>query len=142
MSVYFWLFAIIVFGIIEAVTVGIVSVWFAFGALCALIAAALHAAPWLQITVFLATSAVALFATRPLIKKKILLNPTPTNADALIGEAGIVEEAISNLKAEGTVKIQGKLWSARSADNSDIAQGSVVKVLKIEGVKLIVELSQ
>ena len=74
-NVYLWLGAVILFGIIEALTVGIVSIWFSIGALAALIASALHAAPWLQITIFLAVSAAALIITRPLIKKKITKRP-------------------------------------------------------------------
>ncbi len=141
-DVYLWLAATVVFGAIEALTVGIVSIWFALGSLAALIAAALHAETWLQVTVFLAVSAIALILTRPLIKKKILLNTTPTNADMLIGAAGVVEDGIDNLSGMGSVKIQGKVWSARSESGANIASGSIVTVVKIEGVKLIVELSK
>lgn len=141
-AVYLWLAATVVFGAIEALTVGIVSIWFALGSLAALIAAALHAETWLQVTVFLAVSVIALILTRPLIKKKILLDTTPTNADMLIGEAGVVEESIDNLSGIGSVKIRGKVWSARSANGDNIDIGSVVTVSKIEGVKLIVELSK
>lgn len=139
-NVYLWLGAVILFGIIEALTVGIVSIWFSIGALAALIAAALHAAPWLQITVFLAVSAVALIITRPLIKKKILLRTTPTNADMLIGEKGTVDEAIDNLAGTGSVKISGKVWSAKSENGDVIPSGSTVTAVRIEGVKLIVKL--
>lgn len=139
-NVYLWLGAVILFGVIEALTVGIVSIWFSIGALAALIAAALHAAPWLQITVFLAVSAVALIITRPLIKKKILLRTTPTNADMLIGERGTVDEAIDNLTGTGSVKISGKVWSAKSENGDVIPSGSTVTAVRIEGVKLIVKL--
>lgn len=139
-NVYLWLGAVILFGIIEALTVGIVSIWFSIGALAALIAAALHAAPWLQITVFLAVSAAALIITRPLIKKKILLRTTPTNTDMLIGQRGTVDEAIDNLAGTGSVKIAGKVWSAKSENGDDIPSGSTVTAVRIEGVKLIVKL--
>ncbi len=139
-NVYLWLGAVILFGIIEALTVGIVSIWFSIGALAALIAAALHAAPWLQITVFLAVSAVALIITRPLIKKKILLRTTPTNTDMLIGEKGTVDEEIDNLAGTGSVKIAGKIWSAKSENGDVIPSGSTVTAVRIEGVKLIVKL--
>lgn len=139
-SVYFWLGAVIVFGAIEALTVGIVSIWFSIGSLAALIAAALHAAPWLQLTVFLAVSAAALIITRPLIKKKILLRTTPTNTDMLIGERGTAEEVIDNLAGTGAVKIQGKIWSAKSENGDVIPAGSIVTAVRIEGVKLIVKL--
>lgn len=141
-AVYFWLAAIIVFSLIEAFTVGIVSIWFAFGSLCALIAAALHAPEYIQVIVFLTASSIALFLTRPLIKKKILLNPTPTNFDMLIGETGIVEEEIDNLQGKGSVKIQGKIWSAKSANGEILPAQSTVTIIRIEGVKLICELSK
>jgi len=139
-DVYFWLGATVVFGAVEALTVGIVSIWFALGSLAALIAAALHAEMWLQITVFLAVSAIALIATRPLVKKKILLRTTPTNSDMVIGESAVVEEEIDNLAGIGAVKVQGKIWSARSDNGEQIPAGSIVRVSKIEGVKLIVKL--
>lgn len=139
-NVYLWLGAVILFGVVEALTVGIVSIWFSIGALAALIAAALHAAPWLQITVFLAVSAAALIITRPLIKKKILLRTTPTNTDMLIGEKGTVDETIDNLAGTGSVKISGKIWSAKSENGDTIPSGSTVTAVRIEGVKLIVKL--
>lgn len=139
-NVYLWLGAVILFGIIEALTVGIVSIWFSIGSLAALITAALHAAPWLQITVFLTVSAVALIITRPLIKKKILLRTTPTNTDMLIGEKGTVDEAIDNLAGTGSVRIAGKVWSAKSENGDVIPAGSIVTAVRIEGVKLIVKL--
>jgi len=139
-DVYFWLGATVVFGAVEALTVGIVSIWFALGSLAALIAAALHAEMWLQITVFLEVSAFALIATRPLVKKKILLRTTPTNSDMVIGESAVVEEEIDNLAGIGAVKVQGKIWSARSDNGEQIPAGSIVRVSKIEGVKLIVKL--
>ena len=141
-AVYLWLGAMVLFGIIEAVTAGIVSIWFCFGSLAALIAAALGASPIVQIIVFLVASALSLIITRPLIKKKILLRPTATNADTVIGERGIVIEDIDNLENVGGVKILGKIWSARSSDGARIEKDSVVTVLRIEGVKLIVELSE
>lgn len=128
------------FGAVEAITVGVVSIWFAFGSLAALISAALHAPDWLQLVVFLTFSALSLIITRPLIKTKILLRTSPTNFDMLIGEKGITEDAINNISGTGTVKIHGKVWSAKSANGDIIPAGSVVSVSKIEGVKLIVEL--
>ncbi len=139
-NVYLWLGAVIFFGIIEALTVGIVSIWFSIGALAALIAAALHATPWLQITVFLVFSVAALIITRPLIKKKILLRTTPTNTDMLIGEKGTVDDQIDNLAGTGSVKISGKVWSAKSENGDVIPSGSTVTAVRIEGVKLIVKL--
>jgi len=141
MYTYFWLAAIILFAAVEVFTSGLVSIWFAAGALFALIASALHADLWLQITVFLIASIVSLILTRRAVSSK-LLKATPTNADMLIGELGVVENEIHNIKETGAVKIQGKVWSARSKNGDIIPEGSVVKILEIQGVKLIVELSQ
>ena len=141
MYTYFWLAAIILFAVVEVFTSGLVSIWFAAGALFALIASALHADLWLQITVFLIASIISLILTRRAVSSK-LLKATPTNADMLIGELGVVENEIHNIKETGAVKIQGKVWSARSKNGDIIPEGSVVKILEIQGVKLIVELSQ
>ena len=122
----FWLAAFIVFAIGEAVTVGLVSVWFAVGALAGLFAAALGAGLWLQIAVFLGVSA---------LKSK----PSATNADRVIGAQALVTETIDNAQAQGQVRVKGQVWSARSAQDVVIPAGRDVKVLRIEGVKVIVE---
>lgn len=141
MNTYFWLAALIVFGVVEALTAGLVSIWFAIGSLCALIAAALHADLWIQITVFLVASVISLLLLRRAVSSKLLAT-TPTNSDMLIGDIGVVITEIDNLKETGEVRIQGKIWSARSANSEIISPDSTVRVLAIQGVKLIVELSQ
>lgn len=135
----FWLAAFIVFAIGEAVTVGLVSVWFAVGALAALFATALGAGLWLQITVFLGVSALALALFKPLSSKFLKPRVSATNADRVIGSAALVTETIDNTQAKGQVKVNGQVWSARSAQDTVIPAGSDVKVLRIEGVKVIVE---
>ena len=140
MSNYIWLSLIILFAIVEALTPAIVSIWFALGALLALVASALSAPVWLQITVFIIASALALILTRPLIKRKLNKTLMPTNADMLIGKTGVVVEKIDNIEETGSVKIQGKTWTARSEYGEEILSGSRVVISKIEGVKLIVKL--
>ncbi len=135
----FWLAAFIVFAIGEAVTVGLVSIWFAVGALAALFAAALGAGLWLQITVFLGVSALALALFKPLSSKFLKPRVSATNADRVIGSAALVTETIDNTQAKGQVKVNGQVWSARSAQDIVIPAGTDVKVLRIEGVKVIVE---
>lgn len=135
----FWLAAFIIFAIGEAVTVGLVSVWFAVGALAALFATALGAGLWLQITVFLGVSALALALFKPLSSKFLKPRLSATNADRVIGAAALVTETIDNTQAQGQVKVNGQVWSARSARNVVIHEGTDVKVLRIEGVKVIVE---
>ena len=134
----FWIIAMVVFLVIEAVTVGIVSVWFAIGALFAMVTAMLGANLWVQITVFLVVSAIALYFTRPLVKKFVNNKVEPTNADMLIGKECRVVETIDNLSGTGAVYVDGKTWTARTVDEEIIPEGQLVKAERIEGVKLMV----
>lgn len=134
----FWIIAMVVFLVVEAVTVGIVSVWFAIGALFAMVTAMLGANLWVQITVFLIVSAIALYFTRPLVKKFVNNKVEPTNADMLIGKECRVVETIDNLSGTGAVYVDGKTWTARTVDEEIIPEGQLVKAERIEGVKLIV----
>ena len=137
----FWLIAFFVFAVGEAVTVGLVSVWFAVGALAAMFAAALGAGLWLQVTVFLGISALALALFKPLSSKILKPRVSATNADRVIGSAALVTETIDNTQAQGQVKVKtdGQVWTARSAQNVVIPAGTDVRVLRIEGVKVMVE---
>lgn len=139
MNIYLiWAAIIIIFGILEAITAGLVSIWFVFGAIGALIAALFGATIPVQVIIFIAVTIVTLIATRPLVKKYINPIMQRTNADRCIGEEAVVVEKIDNLAASGQVKINGNIWSARSADGKTIDVGGVVVAEKIEGVKLIV----
>lgn len=134
-----WLVAMVVLLIVEAIVPGLVSIWFAIGALAALIAALLNAPLWLQVVWFLAVSVATLVLTRPLAQRYVNSRVQPTNADALIGRDCVVTEDIDNLAGTGAVKIGGKVWTARTEDeNEKYAQRDVVKAVRIEGVKLIV----
>ena len=139
MMITIWAVAIVVFLVIEALTVGIASIWFALGSICALIAALLGAPEWLQVVWFVVISVVTLIFTRPVVKKYVHSKRQPTNADRVIGMKATVREDIDNLAATGSVMVDGKEWTARSSGGETITGGSVVKVLAIEGVKLIVE---
>lgn len=134
-----WLVLLILFAASEAVTVGLTSIWFAAGALVALIAALLGSPVWVQITLFLAISLLCLAAVRPLAKKHLNDKVVPTNADRVIGEEIPVTEAIDNLRGKGAVVIRGMTWSARSQDGSAVPAGTMVRVLRIEGVRVFVE---
>ena len=134
-----WAAAIVVFLIVEAATVGLASIWFAIGALAALISALFGAPLWMQVAWFVIVSGVTLYFTRPLAKKYVNARRQPTNADRLIGMEGIVLERIDNIAATGAVAIDGKHWTARSADGEPVEAGSLVVARAIEGVKLIVE---
>jgi membrane protein implicated in regulation of membrane protease activity len=134
-----WLIAFVVFLIIEAVTFGLASIFFAFGALVALIAAVASAPLWVQVVLFLVVSAVTLYFTRPLAKKYVNSRRMATNADRMLNMIGIVTEDIDNIEGTGTVSVGGKLWTARSLTGETIAKGKKVRAESIEGVKLIVK---
>ena len=134
-----WLVMLVVFIVLEAATVQLVSVWFALGALAALIASLLHAGPLIQVIVFIAVSAISFAVTRPLVKKFSAGKIQKTNADRCIGDTAIVTEEINNLEAKGQVKVNGNIWSARNEDEGIIPEGEKVTVIRIEGVKLIVK---
>ena len=139
-TIAFWVVPLVVFLIVEAVTAGLVSIWFVFGSLVALICAALGAAVWLQIFWFVIVSVATLVLTRPLVKRYVDSRSVATNADRSIGRAAVVTERIDNLAATGAVKLDGVVWTARSTDDAvAIETGERVTVRAIEGVKLIVE---
>ena len=135
-----WLIAMIVLLVVEGVVPGLISIWFALGALAALVSALLHAPLWLQIVWFLAVSIVALALTRPLAKKYINSKTQPTNADMLIGKECVVRESIDTVLGAGAVSVDGKVWTARTeSDEVRLQEGSRAVVVRIEGVKLIVK---
>ena len=137
--IWVWLGAAVVFGIVEALTAGLVSIWFVAGSAVALIGAFLGAGLGVQVALFLVVSAAALAATRPLVKRWTSGKAVPTNADRVLGDSGKVTETIDNENSTGAVYVDGKTWTARSADGGVIPAGAVVKIVRMEGVKLFVE---
>jgi len=133
-----WLILMVVFLVVEGSTVTLVSLWFAAGALAAMLASLMGGALWLQILLFLAVSAVLLLALRPMVKKHLNPKLTATNVDSVIGSTGLVTAAIDNVSAAGQVKLGSMVWTARSTDGTPISVGTLVKVDKIEGVKAFV----
>lgn len=134
-----WSAVLLISALVEAATMGLVSIWFAGGALVALIAHFCGAGFGLQVILFFAVSGVLLACLYPFAKKVLKKNRTATNADRIIGMTAIVTEAIDNVEATGAVKVDGKVWSARSTDGTAFAEGEHVKVTAIEGVRAIVE---
>ena len=134
----FWAVLAAVFLGAEAISLGITSIWFALGALSALLVEVLGGPVWLQAVCFGAVSAATLALTRPLVKKFINSKTQATNADRVVGMRAVVKEAIDNLAGTGAVAVDGKLWSARTADGAPVGEGTTVRVERIEGVKLIV----
>lgn len=136
---WLWLVLLAAFIIIEAATAQLVTIWFAAGAFVALIASFFTESVLIQVVVFVIVSAITLAITRPLVKKVTETKKQATNADMYINQEGVVTEEIDNLEAKGLVKVKGSLWTARSeADGETIPAGTLVTVIKIEGVKLIV----
>ena len=136
---FVWLVVAVILGVIEAVTVSLISVWFAIGALAAIIPAYFGVPVWGQILVFLAVSAVAFAFTKRFFKDVVKVKKQPTNSASLIGSDGIVTTEINNLEGSGKVFISGLTWSARSEDGNNIPEGAVVTVFRIEGVTLVVK---
>lgn len=138
MEVIFWLVFLIAALIVEVLTMGLTTIWFAGGALIALIAAALGGPLWFQISVFLVVSIVLLIFTRPLAVKYFNKDRVRTNVESLVGRQAIVLSQIDNVQGIGQVSVSGQEWSARSyADNEKMEQGAVVTIVAISGVKLI-----
>lgn len=134
-----WLGLLVLFAAGEAISVGLTSIWFAAGALAALICSLANGPLWLQITLFIVVSILCLLAVRPLAKKYLNGKVEPTNADRIIGVEAQVTESIDNIRGKGAVTIGGLTWSARSQSGDPIPTGTLVKVLRIEGVKVFVE---
>ena len=135
-----WLGATVLFGVVEAATAGLVSIWFAAGSLAALLVTMLGANTTVQIVVFLLVTAATLVLTRPLVKKYQNGKTTPTNADRVLGRSAKVTETIENDAFTGAVYADGKTWTARSTDGSVIPAGEQVVIERMEGVKLFVKL--
>lgn len=133
-----WFVAMVVFIWIEASTISVVSLWFAVGALAALITSLCGGEIWLQAVVFLGVSVILLCLLRPVIRKYFTPKLTKTNIDALIGTVGRVTAAIDNDAAQGQIKLGAMEWTARSVSGAQIKEGTLVKVEYIEGVKVFV----
>lgn len=138
MMTMIWVAAIVVFGIVEAATAGLVSIWFVIGAVAAMLVSVGGFGIWIQMGAFIVVSAAALAATRPLVKKLTRGRSVPTNADRVLGLTAKVTETIDNENSSGAVYVDGKTWTARSADGGVIPGGCRVKVERMEGVKLFV----
>ncbi|MBQ3261962.1 MAG: NfeD family protein [Oscillospiraceae bacterium] len=134
-----WAIAIVAFLVLEGMTTGLVSIWFAVGSLAALLASLFGAPVWLQLVWFFIISIAAVIITRPLARKYLNSKTQATNADMYVGKECLVIETIDNVAGTGAVKVAGKVWTARSADGNVIPAGARAEGLRIEGVKLIVK---
>lgn len=140
MNPMIWLGLLAVLLLVEAVTAGLTTIWFAGGALVAAIAAWMGAGVLVQIVLFLAVSGVLLVFTRPLAVKYLNKDKIATNANSLIGKNAVVTIDIDNLAQTGQVLINDVEWTARTSEDSQkVTKGAVVEIKEIRGVKLIVE---
>lgn len=137
-EIIFWIVLLLVFAVGESVSVGLTAIWFAVGALGALLAATMGLSEWVQGVVFILLSAISLVLLRPVAKKILNSKTEATNADRILGKTAVVTEEIDNLKGAGLANVAGQVWTARSDDGSVIAPGTLVEILRIEGVKILV----
>lgn len=134
----FWIILLVIFSVVEAITLGLTSLWFAMAAAVAMVAAMLGAPFYLQVIVFVIFSILFLVVTKPLAKNFLKIGGEKTNVESLIGERGLVIGKIEEFSM-GQVKIKGQIWSALSENGEPILLNEQVVVKSIEGVKLIVE---
>ena len=136
----FWLILIVILCIIEGLTFSLVCIWFAGGALLALISAVIGASAIQQYAVFLVSSGILLILTRPVVKRYVITKKTSTNADRVIGKKGKVIQTINPMENSGQVLVLGQHWSAKSYDGTSVIhEERIVEVLEISGAKLIVQ---
>jgi membrane protein implicated in regulation of membrane protease activity len=135
-----WLLILVACIVIEIITMGLTTIWFAGGALAAAVAAAFSLPLWLQITLFVAVSLILLYLTRPIAVKYFNKDRVKTNVESLIGRQAIVISEIDNLQGTGQITVGGQEWSARNVEEAvKLPVGSVVVVRAVSGVKLMVE---
>lgn len=133
---FMWMVLFLVLIVLEIVTVGLISIWFALGALASFVSSFWIDSIWIQLGIFVGVSAISLLLTRKIVAKFRINDSEKTNLDRVIGKIGIVTEDIDKL-AVGEVKVDGKKWSAIS--DKKINVGSKVEILSIDGVKLKVK---
>lgn len=134
-----WIAIAVIFAIIEGFTMGLTTIWFTVGGVAACIIALLGGPLLLQIAVFLIVSIILLYFTRPLAEKRLNIGHEKNSVDQIIDKTGLVTQTIEPYHT-GQVKVNGMVWTAVTKNNSEtLNQGELVRIIKIEGVKLIVE---
>lgn len=133
-----WFIAVIAFIIIESITYQLVSVWFVFGAIGALIAAVAGAGLYAELIIFALISALFLLFLRPMSLKFVKNKTFKTNVDSIISENVLITEEVDNNVGKGQGKVNGLVWTVRSEDGSKIAKGEIAETIRVDGVKLIV----
>ena len=134
-----WLVAVFVFLVLELISMGLTTIWFAGGSVVAFVASLFGVPIPVQILLFIVTSVVMLIFTRPVVEKKLNNSRTKTNVEEIIGKEGKVTEAVDNFNQKGVVVINGLEWSARNGETDDIIPvGAKVIVKEVQGVKVMV----
>ena len=133
-----WLIVAGIFFVAEIFTTGFLVFWFGLGSIFAMISSFFIQDVVIQTTIFLITSVICIFATRPLANKFLKTESVSTNVFSLIGKHGIVTKDLNTIEGQGQVKINGEIWSAEELNGSDVPKGAEVVVVKIDGVKAIV----
>lgn len=134
-----WLGLMLLFALAEAATVGLVSIWFVGGSLAGLVVNLLGGSAAVQLLAFALGSAVLLICLRPFVRRYITPRKTATNANAALGRTALLTQTVDNLQGTGALKLDGKEWTVRSTDGSVLPAGTLVKIVRLEGVKLLVE---
>lgn len=137
-----WLIILATLILIEFVTLGLTTIWFAGGALLAFIVSLFYDNLFLEVVLFLVVSLVLLFFTRPIVKKYFNTTRVKTNYAAMIGKEALVTTTIDNISGTGLAIVNGQEWTARSVDNTVIEKGTKVIVEDISGVKLMVSIKK
>lgn len=135
---YFWIALVVIFCVVESLTMQLVGIWFAGGAFAAAVAELLGVSTAVQTGLFFAVSVILILTTRPLAKKLIHSDRQKTNTDTLVGREIELSETVDNIKETGKATINGVGWTVRSKIGEPIQEGSICTIEKIEGVKLIV----
>lgn len=134
-----WLIIAGIFLIGEIATVGFLIFWFGIGALVAMVASLFTDSIIIQTTIFVISSTILIFATKPFVKKFVDVKKINTNVFSIIGKTALVIKEINPIQSQGQIKINGETWSAESENNEVIPEGSEVQILQIRGVKTIVK---
>ncbi len=139
MEPVYWLILFLLLLVIEFLTMGLTTIWFAGGAVAAMVVNMLGGNIWVQMITFLTVSFLLLIFTRPFAARYVNRGRVNTNVDELIGAEAVVTETINNLRSTGTVQVHGLEWTARSKKAEVIIEKEkIVEILSVEGVKLIV----
>lgn len=139
-AILFWLAAIVILLVMEIISLGLTTIWFAGGALVAFVLAVFNVPVLIQVFVFLVVSLLLLIFTRPIAVKYFNKDRARTNVESMIGQQAIVLSEIDNIQGTGRVTVSGQEWSARTmADDIKLPVGAVVIIKDVKGVKLIVE---